>query len=57
MQDTSTNGAGQAAEDVAGRGDQHGVAGLGCAWHYGLAPFDAGGTLTLQSPTIHQLSL
>lgn len=29
MQETSTNGAGQAAEDAAGRGDQHGVAGLG----------------------------
>jgi hypothetical protein len=23
---------------------------------YGLAPFDAGGSLTLQSPTNHQLS-
>jgi transposase len=29
MQETSTDGAGAAAEDAAGRGDQHGVAGLG----------------------------
>jgi transposase len=29
MLETSTNGAGQAAEDAAGRGDQRGVAGLG----------------------------
>jgi len=29
MQEASTNGAGAAAEDAAGRGDQHGVAGLG----------------------------
>jgi transposase len=29
MLETSTNGAGQTAEDAAGRGDQHGVAGLG----------------------------